>query len=184
MSPQAGTNQLRYGHINYLASEKGVADVKRSWADPAKRAARLAAIEKAFMDKFGGYPYQDPEIFMKAMTNGFKYRDYQMPSGKIIRIQGYEDMALDELLSEGIKEHDLLTAKNEVPAIWYEFEGKTRRYYPDIHIPSQNRIVEVKSTFSYIYEEAKNQAKKEACVAAGFSFEFRTYDQRPKPLIK
>lgn len=176
------TNLERFGSENYFSSEAGIQLTKDSWADPEKKAARLASIKQAFMDQFGGYPYQNPEIFMKAMRNGFKYQDYKMPSGKIVKVQGYEDMALDELLAQGIQEDDLRTAKNEVPAIWYEFEGKRRRYYPDIHIVSQNHIVEVKSTFSYKYEEAKNEAKKEACIAAGFSFEFKIYDSRPKSL--
>ena len=72
--------------------------------------------------------------------------------------------------------------QGEVPVIWYEFEGKNRRYYPDIFIPSQNKLIEVKSSFSYQYEEAKNQAKKKACETAGFLFELKIYASRPKPL--
>ena len=177
---QEQTNLERYGHTNYLASSKGIQDVKNSWADPERKAKRLEAIHQTFREKFGGFPYQNPEIFMKAMKNGFKYRDYAMPSGKIVKIQGYEDMTLDELIAAGIEEKDILTAKNEVPEIWFEFEGRKRRYYPDILVVSQNRIIEVKSTFTYRYEEAKNLAKKEACIAAGFLFEFRIYPGRPK----
>lgn len=179
-SKQEATNLSRYGHTNFLASNDGIEAVKAAWADPEKKAKRLKSIHDAFMDKFGGYPYQDSEIFKKAMKNGFKYRSYTMPSGRTVQIQGYEDIALDELLREGIGEDDLRTDKSDVPVIWYDFECRSRRYYPDIHIVSQNRIIEVKSTFSYKYEEAKNEAKKKACEAAGFLFEFRIYASRSK----
>lgn len=179
---QEATNLAKYGHTNFLASQQGVELVKQAWADPEHKAKRLQSIHDTFQEKFGGFPYQNPEIFKKAMKNGMKYRPYTMPSGKVIQVQGYEDIALDELLRGGVDEANLITDKGEVPVIWYEFEGKNRRYYPDIFIPSQNKLIEVKSSFSYQYEEAKNQAKKKACETAGFLFELKIYASRPKPL--
>ena len=35
-----------------------------------------------------------------------------------------------------------------MPAIWYEMDNIKHRYYPDIFIPCENRIIEVKSTYT------------------------------------
>jgi len=42
-----------------------------------------------------------------------------------------------------------------MPEIWYEFEDKRRRYYPDIYIKSQNKIIEVKSDYTFYKEYDK-----------------------------
>ena len=164
----------RYGHTNYLCSTDGMTQVKAAWADPVKRKNRLDAIYSSYLERFGGYPYQNAEILEKAMTNAMKYREYVMPSGTIIKIQGYENKALDELLLT-YQESDLITAKGKVPKISYYFNDKQRVYYPDIYIPKENKIIEVKSTYTYNMQLEKNLAKQKACIDQGFLFEFKIY---------
>jgi hypothetical protein len=64
-----------------------------------------------------------------------------------------------------------------MPRFMYEFEGKTRRYYPDLYVPSKNKIIEVKSTYTYLQFRAKNQAKRTCVIASGFLFEFWICDK-------
>jgi hypothetical protein len=47
---------------------------------------------------------QNAEIYKKAVDNAFKTKSYEMPSGSIVSVQGYEHYALDYLLSNGYKE--------------------------------------------------------------------------------
>ncbi len=57
---------------------------------------------------------------------------------------------MDRLLNdERIDEDDIVTARTEVPEIWYNDKlGKRRRHYVDIYIKSQNRCIEIKSTWT------------------------------------
>lgn len=169
------TCMKKYGVPNYFLCDEGKQKVAAAWQDEDKRARRLAAIKKTFDKKFGGYPYQNPDILEKALHNGKKYRSFELPSGKIIKIQGYEDKAILELL-ESYEEKDIITSKKFVPKINYYFEGKNRVYYPDIYIPKENKIYEVKSTYTYKADLEKNEVKREACIAQGFSFEFKIYE--------
>ena len=94
---------------------------------------------------------QNEDIMDKTCKNAYKLKKYIFPSNKIIDIQGYENFALDELIiNEKIDESDIITGCKNVPVIWYNDEtGKKHRHYVDIFIPSQNRCIEVKSTWTY-----------------------------------
>lgn len=90
--------------------------------------------------------------------NSFQFKDYILPSKKTIRIQGYENIALDELLLT-IKEDDIILSKRNMPKIKYILKNKKHRYYPDIYIPSQNKIIEIKSHYTYKSNLIKNNIK-------------------------
>jgi hypothetical protein len=94
--------------------------------------------------------------------------------GKIIRIQGYENIALDELIKQ-FNEEDIITNKRDMPKIIYNFEDKQHRYYPDIYIKSINKIIEVKSTWTYKRDLVKNKLKEIATNELNFDFEFWVY---------
>ena len=59
--------------------------------------------------------------------------------------------------------------------------GIKRRYFPDIYIPKENLIIEVKCEWTYSgrdnYLEV-NMAKKEAVLNMGIKFMFMIYDNR------
>lgn len=124
------------------------------------------------------YPFQNPEFAEKMYKNSFKLKEYTLPSGKIIKYQGYEHFAYNELLNiQNLDENELITSRKEVPEVWYKDEnGKRHRYYVDIFIPSQNKCIEVKSTWTmrkpeHIFE--KQQAVKEL----GYECEIWIYDK-------
>ena len=53
----------------------------------------------------------------KQQKNSIHFKDYTFNSGKIIRIQGYEHLALDELVKI-YNEEDILTDRNDMPKIY------------------------------------------------------------------
>lgn len=59
-----------------------------------------------------------------------------------------------------------------MPEIWYEYQNKLHRYYPDIYIPEENLIIEVKSEYFMLKEFQKNMHKAIACKSAGYEFKF------------
>lgn len=113
----------------------------------------------------------NPEIFEKVIKNSFKRKDYNLPSGKIISYQGYENVAFNELLKT-LNENDFTNDVKEMPVIMYEYNGKKKRYYPDIYLPSQNRFIEVKSNYTFTRYLAQNVAKQSQMFKDGYLFEF------------
>ncbi len=119
-----------------------------------------------------GYEYimQNPEIFTRQQKSGFRIKTYTFPSGKEIKVQGYEPYALN-LLLKTYQEDDIKTALNDkLPEIWYTnpVTNKASRYFPDIYITSENSIIEVKSTYTYEHFKEITDAKLKACFDKGY----------------
>jgi len=129
---------------------------------------------------------QNIEVFEKQQKNSYYYKDYTLPSGKIVRIQGYEDKALDELLLI-YREEDLLISNHDIfskfGAFEYEYEEKTHRYFPDIFLIPENRFIEVKSTRTFSVNRQKNLLKKNSVLAKGLDFVFWIYGKEGKKII-
>jgi hypothetical protein len=107
--------------------------------------------------------------------NSFQFKDYTLPSKKNIRIQGYENLALDELLTK-FDESELVLSKRKMPIITYYIK-KEHRYYPDIFIPKRNTIIEVKSEYTYKSNIIRNMIKALSVRKLGYNFEFWIYDK-------
>jgi hypothetical protein len=116
-------------------------------------------------------------------TGGFKLKEYKLPSGKIVIVQGYEHYALDILLKT-YKEEELSISyfdiKYEIGTLNYIMAEADRIYLPDIYIKSENKIIEVKSDYTYNLEIEKNILKKECCISLGMKFEFWIIDNKGK----
>ena len=121
------------------------------------------------------HPMQNTDIFNKNQKSGYKFKDYILPSGKIVKVQGYEPQALDILFEQGYKEEDLvIQQRKEMSIIWYFTEdGKKHRYYPDIYIISENKIIEVKSDYTMNKYKEINILKQKASIDEGYNFEFK-----------
>lgn len=111
----------------------------------------------------------------KVASSAFKFKNFTMPSGAIRRVQGYEPWAMN-LLLETFPEHQIETLAGSDFNIPYTFEQKRRRYFPDIKV--LNRIIEVKSDYTFAKELDKNFAKMLATVAEGYEFEFWVFSQK------
>ena len=84
--------------------------------------------------------------FLQKSNESYLTKDYVFPSGRMVRVQGYEPRALDILL-QTYKEDDILVGneiKDVIGVITYRDENENlRRYNPDIYIKSINKVFEV-----------------------------------------
>ena len=115
---------------------------------------------QTYMERYGvKNPMQNSTIAEKALKNRFKLKEFEFPSGKIIKVQGYEHFCLKYLLINGILENDIITGMKNVPEIWWhDKEGNKHRYYTDCYIVSQNKCIEVKSKYIHL-----NKKKMKFC---------------------
>jgi hypothetical protein len=158
------TNMVKYGVENCFQSE-----------------AIKAKIVATNMIKYGAsHRLQNAEMSEKQLHASYKIKHYEMPSGNSIVCQGYEHFAYDDLLNiENVCELDIITKRTEVPLIWYIDEtGKKRAHYVDIFIPSQNKCIEVKSTWTF--SQPKNHAllKQQSAKDMGHLYEIWIYDPK------
>jgi hypothetical protein len=123
---------------------------------------------------------QVPEIVDTKYKNSYKRKTYIFPSGNQIMCQGYEPFALNKLIKDKlINETDIVTGAKNVPEIWYDDEsGKKHRHYVDIFIPSQNRMVEVKSTWTAEKKKDNIFLKQEAGKKLGYLYEIWIYNKK------
>jgi hypothetical protein len=136
-------------------------------------------IIKTNLEKYGVQHHsQNAEVADKMLKNSYNKKQYILPSGKIIDYQGYENFALIELLFiEKISEYEIITSRKLVPEIWYnDKNGKRRRHYVDFYIKSQNRCIEVKSTWT---NQDKNSVfeKQKSAKDLGFIYDIWIFDK-------
>ena len=132
------------------------------------------------IEKYGvEHHSQNSEVSERMFKSAYKNKKYTMPSGKIIDYQGYENFAIDKLLNiENILEDDIITNRKDVPEIWYiDKTGKQRRHFVDVFIKSQERCIEVKSTWT---NQAKNNVleKQQAAMDLGYKYEIWVFDKK------
>ena len=126
------------------------------------------------------HPMQSSEVLSNNIKNNYKTKPYTFPSGKLEQIQGYEKYALDELIYiENIGENDIIIGTKFVPIIWYiGIDGKNHRHYVDIFITSQNRCIEVKSTWTAKKNEHNIYLKQNAAKELGYKYELWIYNEK------
>ncbi len=140
-------------------------------------------IKQTNLKRYGvEYPSQLKEIMEKTQKNAKKYKEYTMPSGIIRKVQGYESFALDELIKT-YSEDDIKTDRKDIPRITYIINDKNKYYFPDIYIKSENKIIEVKSTWTYSCKEDNIQEKSNATKSAGYNYEIWIYDKKGNKTI-
>lgn len=162
------TNQERYGGNSPMCDES----------------VRDKSI-KTSLEKYGvPYPMQNENVFTNNQKSRFRKKEYTFPSGKKVSIQGYENRAID-LLLESYEESDLVIRDKKIEEfigeIWYIGEdNKKHRYYPDIFIISENKIIEVKSDWTFNLHKNMNLLKKESCINNGIDFEFFIFNKKQR----
>jgi len=153
---------------------------------PLKTEIGKETIKQTCLKKYGyENPQQVPEIAEKSSKNSYRKKSYILPSGKEIICQGYEPFALDKLVKEeNISEEDIVTGCKNVPQIWYNDEqDKKHRHYVDIYIPSQNRCVEVKSTWTAEKKKDNIYLKQNAAKELGYQYEIWIFNAK-KELVE
>jgi hypothetical protein len=158
------TNLEKYGVIN-----------------PGQRQDVKDKIKSTNLRKYGvENAMQDKEIFSRNLSSSFQKRKlYTFPSGKQVEVMGFEPFCLDYLLTL-YKEEDIIVETKNIPHFAYEFDGKTKTYFPDIFIPKQNMIIEVKSTWTYEKDKDQNLAKFHAVNRAGYNLDLYVFDKAGK----
>jgi hypothetical protein len=142
-------------------------------------------VKSTMIKRYGvEYATQNPEISEKASNNSYLIKDFIFTSGKIIKCQGYEPFALNDLIKNNIEENDIITGAKNVPTIWYNDEnGKKHRHYVDIFIPSQNKCIEVKSTWSIKHVHSNIFFKQKAAQELGYNYEIWVYDKKGNKIV-
>ncbi len=143
------TSLKRYGTDNIMKTELG----KKRVAD--------SNIKKY------GFPshMQNPEFCKNFFINHyrkFSSKDFVLPSGKIVKLLGFEPQVLTQLLNK-FDESDILigySAYEELKCM-YSISGKTHKYIPDFYIKSKNLVIEVKSEYTYGFAEPKKRLSVE-----------------------
>ena len=160
------TLQLRYGVDHYSQTE----DFKIKF-------------QKTCLKRFGvDHPMKDPDHLERVLRKVHTFKDVVLPSGRKVKLQGYEPEALLILL-QTFSEDDIIIGKRkikeEIGQIEYaDFKGKKRFYFPDFYIRSCRKVIEVKSTWTYDKngklspEKNINFLKRDACLLHGLDFQF------------
>lgn len=137
----------------------------------------IAKRAKTCLEKYGGHPNQNKEVQAKSEATSYKFRDYMMPSGKIVKVQGYENIALDELVKK-YKEEDIVVGRSNIPTIEYHINDVKHVYFPDFFIKSENKIIEVKSEWTIQLRRGNVQEKALATIKAGYNYEIWIYNDK------
>ena len=114
-------------------------------------------------------------INAKQQSGGYSYYDFEFPSGKVVRVQGYEPRVLAKLIIDYDEDDIVVGVQNIIDAIGffhYFYENETRRYYPDIYIKSENQVIEVKSIYTFNKEKDKNLLKRQSVLDKAINFKF------------
>lgn len=179
------TNLEKYG-VKYGLQCEEVKEKRRlsnlekyGFENPLQREEIKEKSRKTCLSKYGvEYPSQNNEVYEKINKSSYYIKEYILPSGNIINIQGYEHFALDEIL-KNINENDIITGCKNVPTIWYNDElGKKHKHFVDIFIPSQNKCIEVKSTWTFKKQKEIVLLKKIAAKELGYLYEIWVYDNK------
>lgn len=124
------------------------------------------------MNRYGVANYSQTGLYT---NSGYKWKEYILPSNETIKIQGYENKLLDELLQE-YTEDEIITERRLMPEFWYTgIDGNNHRYFPDMFIPKTNTIYEVKSKWTMNVNLETNNLKFQAVKDSGYNFELRVY---------
>lgn len=133
----------------------------------------LNKVKKTMNDKYG---VDNVAQLARSEGSGYKTKTHMLPSGKVLKLQGYEWCAIESLLNMGIREDDIITGRkeieNEIGQTWYYLDDKRHKYFPDIYVKSINKIIEVKSKYTYKFKQETNAFKKQAILNKNINFEF------------
>ena len=89
-----------------------------------------------------------------------KFKGFSRAASEMHLSKGSSMKNLNELFKY-YKETDIITKTKNIPKIKY-FDNTDRYYFPDIYIPGDNLIIEVKSEYTYNSQISRNLLKKAA----------------------
>jgi hypothetical protein len=147
-------------------------------SEEIKKKSRETCREKYGFD----YPAQNPEIMSKIIKSSFRLKEFKFPSGRKDLVQGNEPQALHELVLLH-DESNIITGVKNVPHIKYiDSEGKTHFHTPDIYIILENKIIEVKSTWTFLLHEEKVLSCQTFAKKEGYLYEIWIYNEKAEKI--
>jgi hypothetical protein len=143
------------------------------------------------LERFGvENTFLQPDVIKRSRQGNAKGREYTLPSGKVLHIKGFENLVIDKLLTI-YTESDLLIhdfdSAYQLPIFAYvDTRRHHLKYYPDIYIPSENRIIEVKSRWwwdgngdvKYASRLENNLRKRRSVIAKGYNYELWLFEDK------
>jgi len=128
---------------------------------------------------------QVPEIFNKMVKNSFKLKNYTFKNDISVKVQGYEPFALEILEDMDFTSKDIITGATNVPNFEYKNNVDDRKstYFPDIYIKKINKLIEVKSDWTFKQDIEKNLLKRKICLEKDYKFEFWIFKKKIENLI-
>lgn len=119
-------------------------------------------------------------------------KNYQLPSGKTIGVRGHEPFGLDVIFKElKYNEFDVVVHDDYSDYAIEVFEYTNvnmhkMKYYPDIYIPKENRIIEIKSQWwwngygqdKYRSRLENNLRKRQAVIDKGYNYEVWIFENK------
>jgi hypothetical protein len=190
-SKSRNTKLERYGNAHYAGWEKSAATNRNKTVEEQntindKRRAtnlRVHGVENLFMK---------PGNARKVNKGNSSIKQVTLPSGKVIGVRGYEPHVIDLLLTEyHYKEDELIihddNSEYAIEVFTYiNMQRKTLKYYPDIYIPAENKIIEVKSRWwydangrtddKYKSRLENNLLKKQSVLDKGYKYELWLFE--------
>lgn len=178
------TNILKYGVEFYSQTDEfkekfqNTSIKKFGTENPFQNQDIKNKIKKTMIEKYGvEHPMHLKEFFDKVQKTSFLRKEFTLPSGKKIFLQGNEPFCLNILLKQ-YKEDEILHGFNNMPKFIYKMDDKIKRYYPDFYIPSQNLIIEVKSLYTYNLELEQNILKEKSVLDMGYKYQLYFFNSK------
>lgn len=159
----------KYGVDSYFKSDEFMTNYPIYW-----QRSRETCLDKYGVD----FPMQHPSVFSKQQKSSFLKKKYIFPSGRVAYVMGYEPECIDLLLND-YKEDEIIVETVDIPTIDYiNTKEQKAVYYPDIMLP--DKLIEVKSTYTYNKDLDNNKRKFKACVKKGYNIDVWIFNGKKK----
>lgn len=162
----------KYGSDN-ASKLQFVKDKKSSKANsPGHQEARMVKQRATNTARYGApFLMQVPELLEEQTRKRYKTKQFQFKTGEIVNVIGYEHHALRLLEEEGYGFSDLKVSNRKMITYYDTTRNRDRKYQPDIHIPSENKYIEVKSEYTIRCDIQLNKDKWNGCISQGHALE-------------
>ena len=181
------TNMIKYGYEHNSQSEdiknKKITTCMKKFGVkfPTQSILVKEKSKQTCLKNYGvEHPSQNAFYAEEHCKTCYNKKDYILPSGNKILIQGFENFALDFLIKEQkFDESNIVVGCKNVPEIWYNDEtGKKHRHYVDIFLPSKNKCIEVKSAWTAEKKKDSIFLKQNAAKKLGYNYEIWVYNSK------
>ena len=110
---------------------------------------------------------QNADVQSRAMATSFHRQKTVAHEGYKWSVLGYENFCIQDLLKKYKPEDIHAGIGFDIPSVNYKYDGKNKVWHPDIYIPSEKILIEVKSSWTYSkcadVMKAKMKAAKMNC---------------------